>query len=52
MKTLNQTLNESLLTEALINPGAVKPEAIAGRAYSGAIGFIEGKGTYAGVIIG
>lgn len=52
MKTLNQTLNESLLTEALINPTAIKPEAIAGRAYTGAIGFIEGKGTFAGVIIG
>jgi hypothetical protein len=52
MKALNESLNESLLTEALINPSAVKPEAIAGRAYTGAIGFIEGKGTCAGVIIG
>lgn len=52
MKTLNESLNESLLAEALINPAAVKPEAIVGRAYTGAIGFIEGKGTCAGVIIG
>ena len=33
-------------------PKAIKPDAIAGRSYSGAIGFIEGKGSAAGVIIG
>ena len=33
-------------------PKAIKADAIAGRSYSGAIGFIEGKGSAAGVIIG
>ena len=42
----------NFITEALIAPKAVKPDAIIGRNYSGAIGFIEGKGSCAGVIIG
>lgn len=58
MKTLNESLNESLLTEGQIGvtiicgKSAIKPEALAGRTCSGAIGFIEGQGSYAGVIIG
>ena len=57
MKTLNQSINESILTEAkgitvISSNSAAKPEALAGRVYSGAMGFIEGKGTCAGVIIG
>lgn len=47
MKTLTE-----LITEALMVPKAVKPDVIAGRNYSGAMGFIEGKGSCAGVIIG
>lgn len=43
---------QNFITEALINPTAFKPEAITGRVYSGAIGYIEGYGTCGGVIIG
>lgn len=43
---------QNFITEALMVPKAVKPDAIMGRNYSGAIGFIEGKGSCAGVIIG
>ena len=43
---------QNFITEALIVPKAIKSDAIMGRSYSGAIGFIEGKGTCAGVIVG
>ena len=43
---------QNFITEALMVPKAIKADAIAGRNYSGAIGFIEGKGSSAGVIIG
>ena len=58
MKTLNESLNESLLTEAgvgmsiICSKSAAKPETLAGRSYTGAMGFLEDKGTCAGVIIG
>ena len=40
------------LTEAMMKPSAAKADAVLDRIYSGAIGFIEGKGTMPGVIIG
>ena len=43
---------QNFITEALMVPKAIKADAIAGRKYSGAIGFLESKGSAAGVIIG
>lgn len=43
---------QNFITEGMANPSFTKPEKLAGNTYAGAIGFIEGKGNFGGVIIG
>ena len=43
---------QNFITESFADPSFIKPERLVDNTYAGAIGFIEGKGNYGGVIIG